>query len=472
MHPELHVRTKSTVLHVHRQVLRRVNAELPFLGSRNQLQCLGDRQLVGSDVVRDVGRLLLVLEVGAVPPDTSDDGHSVVVGTEHDRVHIAGVDAIDVRRQRLESRTRGLAIDPVRPEVEPRQPRLGVGLTAGDVVEIVFHVCCQGVVHQVGEVPFQQRHHRERGETRNQRRALLLHVAAVLDRRNRRRVRRWSTDTDLLHPLHQRRLGVAGRRLGLVALRRQLDRLGTVTLGHLGEDAFLILELSVRIVGAFDVGPQEPGKRDRLATRSEQHPAAAPLVGGVHRRRQTRCLNLEAYLDALTTSVGHLRCDGPLPDELVEPELLAPELRTNVLRGSEGVAGRTDRLVRLLGVLHLLRVHPRRVGKIGGAVLLGDLRSRRRQRRLRQRRRVGPHVCDEAVFVKALGKRHALRRAEAQLPARLLLERRRHERRIGLAGVGLALNGPNTDRSTFEGRPQCSGVGLAQEQRIGTGEMT
>jgi hypothetical protein len=55
-----------------------------------------------------------------------------------------------------------------------------------------------------------------------------------------------------------------------VALGRELQRSGGVAFGHLGQDAFLVLELGVGIVGALDVGPQEAGERDGLAARREQ----------------------------------------------------------------------------------------------------------------------------------------------------------------------------------------------------------
>ena len=61
--------------------------------------------------------------------------------------------------------------------------------------------------------------------------------------------------------------------------------------------------------------------------------------------------------------------------------------------------------------------------------------ARRRERRLRQRRRVGAHVGDVAVLVEPLGDPHRRLRGEAELAARLLLQRRGHERRGSAGGV-------------------------------------
>src|SRR5690606_39411037 len=79
--------------------------------------------------------------------------------------------------------------------------------------------------------------------------------------------------------------------------------------------------------------------------------------------------------DGVARRVLHLRGDGPLPDQLVQPELVT---------GQPGLGGRTetvtrraDRLVRLLRVLDLARVGARLRGQDRKSVVEGkDARGR------------------------------------------------------------------------------------------------
>ena len=68
------------------------------------------------------------------------------------------------------------------------------------------------------------------------------------------------------------------------------------------------------------------------------------------------------------TRVGHLGGDSALPDQVVQPELVAASSRPTLVRRAEAVAGRTDRLVRLLRVLHLPLVPARLLRHVLGAV--------------------------------------------------------------------------------------------------------
>ena len=115
-----------------------------------------------------------------------------------------------------------------------------------------------------------------------------------------------------------------------------------VALGDLRQPALAVVELGVRVVGALDVGLQEAVEGDDLAGGGE---LGVPAVGG-------RAADLDG--DGLADRVLHLGGDGPLPDQLVEPELVAGQ--AGLGRGAEAVAGGADRLVRLLGVLDLARV--------------------------------------------------------------------------------------------------------------------
>ena len=85
------------------------------------------------------------------------------------------------------------------------------------VVQVVLDRGGEAVVDQPGEVRLQQPDHRERRPGRDERRALLPDVAAVLDRLHDRGVGGRAADAELLHRLDQRRLGVARRRRGACA---------------------------------------------------------------------------------------------------------------------------------------------------------------------------------------------------------------------------------------------------------------
>ncbi len=151
----------------------------------------------------------------------------------------------------------------------------------------------------------------------------------------------------------------------------------------------------------------------------------------------------------LARGVLHLAGDGALPDQVVKPQLVGAQpgaLRLG--RGAEPVAGRPDRLVRLLGVLHLVRVGTRRVRYVLGAVQLAGLVAGGVDRGLRQRDRVGPHVGDVAVLVKPLRDGHRVLGGEAELAARLLLQRGSPERRVGRAAVRLALDARDAEGGT------------------------
>ena len=96
--------------------------------------------------------------------------------------------------------------------------------------------------------------------------------------------------------------------------------------------------------------------------------------------------------------------------------------------------------MRLLRVLHLALVAARHVGHVLRPVDVPGLRPRGVQPRLRQRRRVGPHIGDVAVLVQPLRDPHGGLRGHPQLAAGLLLQGRGHERRGRPAYVGLVLD--------------------------------
>ena len=126
--------------------------------------------------------------------------------------------------------------------------------------------------------------------------------------------------------------------------------------------------------------------------------------------------------------------------------------------------GGPDRLVGLLGVLDLGLIYPRAVGQVLRAVLAGDDLPRRLDGHAGQRRRVGAHVGDMAVFVKALGHLHRPPRGEAVLAVGLLLQRAGGEGRIGLGGVRLVFQFGDAGRLALQPCRQVRGLLLIQEQ--------
>ena len=123
--------------------------------------------------------------------------------------------------------------------------------------------------------------------------------------------------------------------------------------------------------------------------------------------------------------------------------------------------------MRLLGVLDLPGVLPRCWVDILLAIELSCLIARGVDRRLRQRGRVGTHIGNVAVLVEPLGNAHGPLGAEPQLAASLLLQGRRHERRVGTAGVGLLLHRRDGQRSTLQTGGQGVGCRLIEHQYLG-----
>ncbi len=411
-----------------------------------QLARLLQRQLVGRQVVGHVGpladRVALVVGAFQVGPVTTDPQHDAAVrAADRERRELLGVDVAELGDQGVQP---GHGVGAV---VELLQLADAVGLTRGDLVEDVLHLRGELVVDLPGEVLLQQPDDGERDPGRHQRRALLVDVPAVDDRADDRGVRRRAADLAVLELLDQRGLGVARRRLGLVALGRQRGGVHGLALGQLGQ-RHLVVVAALAALGALDVRLEEPVEGDDSAGRGEDHVAA---VGG---------LAADADRDRLAGRVLHLRGDRALPDQLVEAELVAGQ--PGLAGRAEGVAGRADRLVRLLGVLDLGGVGARRVGQVLRPVELADLVARRRDRGLRQRGRVGAHVGDVAALVEPLGDRHRHRRAHAELAARLLLEGGGAERRVRRAAVGLRLHRPDGVRRVVQRLDQALGAGAVE----------
>src|ERR1700686_384486 len=111
------------------------------------------------------------------------------------------------------------------------------------------------------------------------------------------------------------------------------------------------------LIDVFDVDASPAEERVRLARGPER------------RRLVRRGGSSDANRDLAAARVAHLARDRADPDQLVEPLLVGIELVANLVGAANAIAGRTDRLVGLLCVLHLALV---RAG-LGGQVLLAGL---------------------------------------------------------------------------------------------------
>ena len=203
---------------------------------------------------RAVGVLALAaLQVRAVAPDAHDDA----VVADRDRVDPARVDLFQPRLDEpLEAALRGdafLVLDGVRvlgAEVEPAQPVDARALAVGDVVEVVLDRRGEVVVDEPGEVGLEQADDRERRPGRDERRALLPDVAAVLDGLHDRRVGGRAADAELLHRLDQRRLGVARRRRGGVPVGLEAARVEGVAALELRQPLLGVVLLAAESVSS------------------------------------------------------------------------------------------------------------------------------------------------------------------------------------------------------------------------------
>src|SRR5699024_3563079 len=96
---------------------------------------------------------------------------------------------------------------------------LGAALAAGgDVVQLILHGGGEVIVDQGGEIGLQQADHREGNPGRHQGITTGVDVPAVLDGLDDGGIRGRTPDAEVLHLLHQGGLGVAGRRIGAVAI--------------------------------------------------------------------------------------------------------------------------------------------------------------------------------------------------------------------------------------------------------------
>ena len=200
-----------------------------------------------------------------------------------------------------------------------------------------------------------------------------------------------TADLPVFQLLDQGRLGVAGRRPGGVLGRGQFQRGQRVALGQRRQPALPVVPLGV-VVGVLHVGLEEPVEADDLAGGAELGFLAGRGPAGDPDRHR------------LAGGVLHLRGDRALPDQLVQPELVAGQAGLRRACGTgprpagspRAPPGRSSPCWCRRGARPART--PRPYSSRAWAPGRGD-------RRLRQRDRVGPHIGDVAVLVQPL--RHA-----------------------------------------------------------------
>ena len=191
-----------------------------------------ERELVRRDVVGQVGALRLrlattvrgdrALEIRTESADPHVHRATLVVVEQPDRVDLTGIDLFEVHADELLEPGTGLSFCTLLPVVETGQPGGAILCALRDLVEIVFEGGREVVVDKAFEVRLEQSHHRERDPGRHEGRPLLVHVPAVLDGADDRRVRRRTPDPQLFQCLHQRGFGVSGGWVGGVPVGTQL----------------------------------------------------------------------------------------------------------------------------------------------------------------------------------------------------------------------------------------------------------
>ena len=337
-------------------------------------------------------------------------------------------------RARRSSRSFSTWLDEGLPElVERRGPLL---LAARHRVELILHRRGEAVLHVAVEVMGEEAVDDLADVGRHEAPAVHLHVLAVLQRGDDGGVGRGPADAVLLQRLDQRGLGVARRRLGEMLLRRAA--------------AVSATRIALAASAAARGRRRPPWRRPRPPGRRRCSPASpassrwraaggargpsGPASMSTATVSNTACAICEATARFQISAYSRYRSSSILP---------------SMSRRRDGGRGRTDGLVRLLGVLRLGLVDARLLGHLVRAVEpRGDLADLL-HRLGRQRHRVGTHVGDEAdaaladvdALVELLREAHGAPRVEAELARGLLLQRRGGEGRRRVAPALLAVDG-------------------------------
>ena len=460
-HELCHVRTVTALLGHNHATVGRVFAQLTA-GLRGGKELL--RHLKGDLIRRDgfgqVGALVLrlavcggthhTLNVGAVAANTHDHVAALAVLEQLQRVRLPGVNGLQVCvnhvLQTAAARNgirHGVARISVT-EVEAGEPLRTVLIAVRNLIQLIFHGGGEVIIHQRIKVVLQQANHGKRNPRRHKCVAAGSYVATILDGLDNAGVGGRAADAKLLHLLHQGGFGVARRRVRGVLISGDAVDVQRVTLRYLRQ---------VRLLVLVRVGAQPAREGDRAAGSGKLSDLAGIRLTG-HRD-----------LRGVAARVRHLGGNGALPDQLIELELFGIQGARQLTRRCKTLTSWANRLVRLLGVLHLALIDPRGIRHKVRTVELTRRSTRRIQALLGQRRRVCTHIGNVAVFVQTLRNAHRARGRKVQLAASLLLQRRRHKRRIRLTRVRLLLHAGHP-HGVAERTSQALGFLLIDDHRL------
>src|SRR5690606_39157238 len=334
-----------------------------------------------------------------------------------------GTERLVQRIQDLRDRQVAYVVD-FRDEAFPELPEQLAPFDAprGDVVELLLQVRREVVLNVALEEARQEGRDDASPVFRNEAAVLQPHVIPVLQHLYDGGVGRGAADAELFQAFDEARLREAGWRLREVLFRRDLADGHRLAFRHARQHAAVFLLVFGGVVLAFLIELQEPVENHHGAGRSED----GTTVGGG-----------DVYRDLIQPRAFHLRGEGALPDQLVEPEFILPEVALYLLRSPEEIR-RADRFVGLLRVSSRIPKAARRFREVFGSVVRRDQPTAGSDRLARQVDAVGSHVGDEAgglaadldAFVEALRNPHRVAGTEAKLARGFLLQRRGGEGRL------------------------------------------
>ncbi|CRH63288.1 Uncharacterised protein [Chlamydia trachomatis] len=175
----------------------------------------------------------------------------------------------------------------------------------------------------------------------------------------------------------------------------------------------VLFSVVTTLVTAFFVGLTETGLGDDRAGGGRNNRVRAIGCGNVGSNTNRR---------GKTDSVGHLRGNRTLPDQVIESQLLTAQLTCNLCGGTEVIAGGADSFVSFLRSFRNLAVHARLLGDRGSTVKFCGLRPCRGNGLAGQCSRIGSHVGDVTGLVQGLSGTHCRRSIPVQLSRGFLLQ--------------------------------------------------
>ena len=241
---------------------------------------------------------------------------------------------------------------------------------------------------------FQQTGDRKRRKARHEGLVRNLGVTPVHNRANDAGIGTGPTNPLAFQHFHQRRFGVACRRLGFVAHCIEVLASRGIANSQNWQDNFSILNRGIGIVRPFDISPEEARKVNPFASGAEASIFHVNLDG-----------------DVGLAGIGHLRGHGALPNQVVQRQL--PPRQARLLGRTETAPGWADGFVGFLRSLAFGGVLTWLGAEVVSSVFVLDAAPSSGNGLLRQVNRVGSHVGDVALFVQTLSRAHGVPRGES-----------------------------------------------------------